>query len=87
MTISKINTIDGIIFYSIKELASKDSYGFFFCIPPTLLVYFGVFRSGEYDAAVKKSRKVDFFDVNPICQSVTGWARSRNKNFHNLTSG
>ena len=44
-------------------------------------VSFGVFRSGEYDATVKKVGRSIFFDVNPICQPVTGWARSRNKHF------
>ena len=45
---------------------------FFDMYPPTFFVYFGVFRSGEYDAAVKKSRKVDFFRCKPDFSTRNG---------------
>ena len=53
--------------------------------PLSFFDFFGVFLSGESYAANEKSRKVDFFDVNPICQPVPGWSQSRNNFFNKLT--
>ena len=52
---------------------------FFEMWPPTFFDYFKVFWYGEYDATVKKFRKVDFFRCKPDLSTRNG-LRPESKN-------
>ena len=54
---------------------------FFDMYPLRFLVFSEFFEVENTMQLLKKVGSSIFFDVNQICQPVTGWARSRNKIF------